>query len=121
MADSTKEKFGRSVETIVEAGGGGVYHRAIFLSDLDSATYGVREEFAYDTGEAASELVRLVGELRAHLERLSIADDATLTLHRECSACGGDGKDWRLQEPERSMNECQDCLGRGYDEGDADD
>jgi hypothetical protein len=107
---------GRDPESIVEGGAGGDYCRALILTELDNAAYAVEEEFSYDTNEPATDLVRLIKDLRAHLERLSVADDATLTVHRVCSACGGDGKDWHLQEPERSMNPCEDCDGRGYDE-----
>lgn len=112
MATDTTN-HGRSADDILEAGAGGVYHRAIYIAELDSASYGVEEEFAYDEDEVAVELVRLVRDLRAHLSRLSITEDAALTLDRTCPACGGDGKDWRLQEPERSQNPCEDCEGTG--------
>jgi DnaJ-class molecular chaperone len=106
-------KHGRSVDSIVEGGCDGEFHRAILLSDLAGNLEAVVGEFAYDTDEPASDLLRMAHDLQAHVERLSITADATLTLNRTCDACGGDGKDWRLQEPERSMNPCEDCGGTG--------
>lgn len=105
---------GRSVDSIVEGAAGGVFHRAVLLSDLSGTLYAVHEEFSYDDTEEAQELVRRTSALMEHLELLSISEKAELTVNRTCDACGGDGKDWRLQEPERSVNPCEDCNGTGW-------
>lgn len=105
MPEATKT-HGRSAEDIVEAGAGGEYYRALILTELDSATCGIEEEFAYDTSEEALELSRLVRDLRAHLERLSVTEDAELTMYRQCRRCSGDGKT-------AGEDPCAECGGSG--------
>lgn len=82
---------GLSSYDIVEAGAGGVFHRAVLLQELESATSAAAEEFAYDDEDAASELVRLCREVEEKVKLLSIREDATLTLYRECRRCSGNG------------------------------
>lgn len=83
--------YGRSAEDILDGGAGGEWHRALALQDLDSAAYGVEEEFAYDDDEPARDLVHMAKELRTHLARLSVTKDAKLSLWRECRMCSGEG------------------------------
>lgn len=92
MPETTKpDDKGRSAYDIVEAGAGGVFHRATVLYELESAACGVAEEFSYDDEEAASELVRLCREVEEKARLLSIREDGRLTLYRECVRCSGHG------------------------------
>ena len=98
---------GIAAEDVLERSAGGEYHRALALVDLDNAAYVVEEEFAYETSGPGQDLLRLVGDLRAHLARLSIVEEtAELTLSRVCPRCGGEGS---------SLGEdvCADCGGSG--------
>jgi hypothetical protein len=107
MAEATKH-VGRSADDIVESGAGGEFHRAVILTDLASAAYGAEAEFAYDTDEPATDLVRLCRDLQALLERLSIDEaTATLTLNRECRRCSGSGE-------AGDTGGCLECGGSGY-------
>lgn len=103
----TEIKHGRSATDICEAGAGGELHRAILLEELGGAVYAVGEEFGYDDGEPAGELVRLANALRDHLDRISITEDAALTLRRRCMRCSGAGM--TTNEPK-----CVECDGAGY-------
>jgi hypothetical protein len=102
-------KHGRRAEDICEGGAGGEYHRAILLSDLGSTVEAVEAEFAYDIDEPASDLLRLVRDLKVHLERLSITTEAELVLDRTCGACGGSGHHWKLGQGDA----CDECGGTG--------
>lgn len=93
---------GRAASDIVEGGAGGEFHRALALAELDTAAYVIEEEFAYDINEPATDLLRLCGDLRAHLARLSVTYSAELTLNRECGMCSGVGAG------------CPECGNDGY-------
>lgn len=94
---------GRSADDIIDGGAGGEFSRALMLFELDGMAETVRTEFMYDDGDPAKELYRLVLELQAHLNKLSVTVGAELTLHRYCEACGG-------VDP----HGCEECDGDGY-------
>ncbi|HTJ35915.1 MAG TPA: hypothetical protein VL738_22055 [Dactylosporangium sp.] len=98
-------EHGRAAEDIVEGGAGGLWQRSLALHMLGSEAEGVEAEFEYDTEKPAVELVRLVRELRTHLDRLSVREDAHLTFTRQCRACSGNG---HVQDAP-----CDECDGSG--------
>jgi DnaJ-class molecular chaperone len=117
MDEVMTNQGGRSAGDIVEGGAGGEFCRALNLVELDSAAYAVEEEFAYETGQPAEDLLRLVRDLRGHLARLGVREsDAALTLDRECRRCSGHGS---VQVGPDALADCDACTGTGVQRFDA--